>query len=66
MAMIAKAYHAFDYGYTQTDKNHTRYAVGYRDYVKTDEYKGGTFNSISYADGKITRDKVNLVTKANG
>jgi len=60
MALIAKAYKAFDYDYTQTDKNHTRFSVGYSDYVKDDDFKGRTFNTISYADNKLTTDKINI------
>lgn len=62
MALIAKSYKAFDYDFTQTDKNHTRFSVGYSDYVKDDDYKGRTFNTINYADGKITTDKINLTS----
>jgi hypothetical protein len=62
MALIAKAYKAFDYDFTQTDKNHTRFSVGYTDYVKEDDFKGRTFNTISYADGKITTDKINITS----
>ena len=29
------------------------------------EYKGGTFNSISYTDGKITTDKINTKSDAS-
>lgn len=60
MALIAKSYKAFDYDFTQTDKNHTRFSVGYSDYVKDDDFKGRTFNTISYIDGKVTTDKINL------
>ncbi len=60
MALIAKSYKAFDYDFTQTDKFHTRFSVGYSDYVKDDDFKGRTFNTISYADGKVTTDKINL------
>jgi hypothetical protein len=60
MALIAKSFKAFDYDFTLTDKQHTRFSVGYGDYVKDDEYKGRTFNTISYIDGKITTDKINL------
>jgi len=60
MALIAKSYRAFDYDFTLTDKNHTRFSVGYGDYVKSDDFKGRTFNTISYADGKITTDKINI------
>lgn len=63
MALIAKTYKAFDYDFTQTDKDHTHFSVGYSDYVKDDDYKGRTFNTISYADGKVTTDKINLASK---
>ena len=62
MALIAKSYKAFDYDFTQTDKNHTRFSVGYSDFVKEDGFKGRTFNTISYADGKITTDKINITS----
>jgi len=64
MALLARSFGSFDYAFTQTDKNHTRFSVGYDDYVKSDDYKGRTFNTISYADGKITTDKINLSSKA--
>ncbi len=62
MALIAKSYKAFDYDFTQTDKDHTHFSVGYSDYVKDDDYKGRTFNTISYADAKVTTDKINLAS----
>lgn len=64
LAAMIKAYGGFDYSFTQTDKNHDRFYVGYDDYEKSENYKGRTFNTISYADGKITTDKVTLDTKA--
>lgn len=64
LATLIKAYGGFDYSFTQTDNNHDRFYVGYDDYEKSDNYKGRTFNTISYADGKITTDKVTLDTKA--
>jgi hypothetical protein len=36
-----------------------------KDYVKEDGYKGGTFNSISYYNGKFTTDKINLKSSAS-
>jgi len=60
MALMAKAFGGFDYDFTQTDKEHTRFSVGYSDYVRGDDYKGLTFNTISYIDSKITTDKINL------
>ena len=65
MALMAKAWGGFDYEFTQTDNNHSRFSIGYSDYEKTDEYKGNTFNAITYSDGKITRDKINLKSKSS-
>lgn len=65
MALMAKAWGVFDYEFTQTDNNHSRFSIGYSDYEKTDEYKGNTFNAITYSDGKITRDKINLKSKSS-
>ncbi len=33
----------FDYAFTQTDKAHSTFTVGYIDYVREKDYKGGTF-----------------------
>lgn len=65
MALMAKAWGVFDYEFTQTDNNHSRFSIGYSDYEKTDEYKGNTFNAITYSDGKTTRDKINLKSKSS-
>lgn len=65
VAMYVKYFfNGFDYAFTQTDKTHSMFTVGYVDYVKEKDYKGGTFNSITYQDGKFTQDKINL--KKNG
>ena len=64
LALMIKAYNGFDFDYTQTDNNHTRYTVGFDDFEKSDDYKGVTFRTITYADGKMTTDKINLSTKA--
>jgi len=37
----------------------------YSDYVRTKDYKGGTFNSISYNEGKITTDRINTKSDAS-
>ena len=65
MAIIVKGLGGFDYDYTKVSKEKNSFTVGYSDYEKIDEYKGGTFNSISYNDGKITTDKINLKSKAS-
>jgi hypothetical protein len=64
LALIAKMYGAFDYSFTQTGKNHSSFTTAYTDYERSKEYKGLTFNAISYYDGKITKDKINLKTDA--
>lgn len=58
-------FNGFDYAFTQTDKAHSTFTVGYIDYVKEEDYKGGTFNTITYHDGKFSQDKLNLVKKGS-
>jgi len=65
LAAFIKIIGGFDYAYTQTNKDISSFVVGYTDYVKSDDYKGMTFNSISYNDGTITRDKIDLKSKAS-
>jgi hypothetical protein len=65
MALFAKAFGAFDYLFTQTGKNNASFYTGYTDYEKTKEYKGLTFHSISYNEGSVTTDKINLKTSAS-
>jgi hypothetical protein len=65
LALAAKSYGAFDYDFTQLGENKASFVVGYSDYERSKEYSGQTFNSISYYDGKITTDKINLKTKAS-
>lgn len=64
MALYAKAYGAFDYNYTQMGNNNESFSSTYTDYERSKGYKGMTFNSISYYDGKLTTDKINLKTDA--
>jgi hypothetical protein len=61
--MIKYNYGDFDYSYTQTNKDMSSFTICYSDWVRGKDYKGTTFNSISYNDGKITTDKIN--TKSN-
>ncbi|MGN6401247.1 MAG: DUF6770 family protein [Flavisolibacter sp.] len=65
LALAAKAYGAFDYDFTQMGANNSSFVSGYSDYERNKDYKGRTFNSISYYDGKITTDKIPLKTKAS-
>ncbi len=55
----------FDYSYTQANKDLTSFSVCYSDFVRGKDYKGGTFNSITCTDGKITTDKINTKTDAS-
>lgn len=63
--MIKYYYDGFDYCYTQTNKDVSSFTVCYSDYVRDKDYKGGTFNSISYNDGKITTDHINTKSEAS-
>lgn len=58
-------YGGFDYAYTQVNKDKTSFTVCYSDYEKGKDYKGGTFNSITYNNGKITTDKINTKSDAS-
>jgi hypothetical protein len=64
LAVVAKTYGAFDYTFTQMGKNHSSFTTAYTDYERTKDYKGLTFHAISYYDGKITTDKINLKSSA--
>ena len=55
----------FDYNYTQVTKDNSSFSVCYSDYVRGKDYKGGTFNSITYNNGKFTTDKINTKSDAS-
>lgn len=63
--MIKYNFGEFDYAYTQTNKDFSSFTITYADYVRGKDYKGSTFNSISYNDGKITTDKINTKSDAS-
>jgi hypothetical protein len=65
LGKLLKAYGGFDYAYSQTNKDNSSFSVCYSDYVKGKDYKGGTFNSISYNEGKVTTDKIQTKSDAN-
>lgn len=65
MALLAKSFGSFDYNYTQPGKNNNGFVTTYSDYIKDKDYKGLTFNSISYYDGNITTDKINLKSSSS-
>jgi hypothetical protein len=63
--MLKFYYGGFDYSYTQVNKDASSFSVCYSDFVKEKgSYKGGTFNSITYTDGKITTDRINTKSDA--
>jgi hypothetical protein len=62
--LIKYTYGEFDYSYTQSNKDNTSFTICYSDYVRGKDYKGSTFNSISYNDGKITTDRINTKSEA--
>ncbi len=55
----------FDYAYTQTNKDGSSFTICYSDYVRGKDYKGSTFNAISYNDGVITTDKIQTKSSAS-
>jgi hypothetical protein len=63
--LVKYTYGEFDYSYTQTNKDFSSFTVCYGDYVRGKDYKGSTFNSISYNEGKITTDKINTKSEAS-
>lgn len=63
--MIKYIYDGFDYAFSQTDKTHSTFSIGYTDYVRSKDYKGLTFNAISYYNNNITTDKINLKTSSS-
>ena len=63
--MIKYYYGDFDYAYTQVNKEGTSFTVCYSDYERSKDYKGGTFNSITYNEGKITTDRIQTKSDAS-
>jgi len=64
LAKYIRSHGGFDYEYTQINKESTSFTVCYSDYERGKEYRGGTFNSISCNNGKITTDKIKTKTDA--
>jgi len=63
--MIKYELGGFDYAYTQQDNDKTSFTVCYSDYERDKDYKGSTFNAISYADGKFTTDHIQTKSDAS-
>ncbi|RZK01010.1 MAG: hypothetical protein EOO46_20765 [Flavobacterium sp.] len=62
--MIKFEYGGFDYSYTKQSGDKSTFSIYYSDYVRGKDYKGGTFNAITYNDGKFTTDKINTKSEA--
>ena len=62
--LVKYTYGEFDYAFSQVNKDNTSFTICYSDYVRGKDYKGGTFNSISYNEGKITTDRINTKSDA--
>ncbi len=65
MALLVKMMGGFDYDYTQLSSDKKTFAVGFHDYEKTSDFKGLTFNSITNTNEELSRDKINLKSKAS-
>jgi len=63
--LVKYYYGGFDYSYTQSNKDMSAFTVCYSDYLRGKDYKGGTFNSISYTEGKVTTDHINTKSQAS-
>jgi hypothetical protein len=48
----------FDYRYVQANGDNSNFSICYSDFEKTKDYKGGTFKSISFNNGKFTEDRI--------
>lgn len=65
LALVAKSAGAFDYTYSQMGKNNASFVSAYTDYERSKGYKGLAFHSISYYDGKLSTDRINLKSDAS-
>jgi len=64
LGKLVKSYGGFDYSYMQWNKDYSSFTVCYSDYVRGKDYKGTTFNSLTYNEGKVSTDKINTKTKS--
>ena len=51
---IKYATNGFDYRYIQSNMDNSTFSICYSDYERSKDYKGGTFKSISFNNGKFT------------
>ncbi len=63
--MLKYSYGGFDYAYTQWNKDLSSFTVCYSDFVRGKDYKGSTFNAITYNEGKISTDKIQTKSDAS-
>ena len=64
LALVIKAYGGFDYAFTTSDKDVNSFSVCYRNYERTSDYKGQTFEILRYNGTKFVNDKIQLSSKA--
>jgi hypothetical protein len=64
MGYLLNMTNSFDYTFTQTNKDKSKFSIGYVDYDKKKGEKGWYFGSINYGGGKMTTDKIKFDTKA--
>jgi hypothetical protein len=55
----------FDYRYTQSNKDFSSFSICYSDYERSSDYKGSTFKSISFNNGKFTEDRIATQSEAS-
>ncbi|MBX2939252.1 MAG: hypothetical protein KF880_04170 [Ferruginibacter sp.] len=55
----------FDYQYKLVSNDKSSFTLCYSDYVRGKDYKGGTFNTITYNNGTMTTDKINTKSDAS-
>jgi hypothetical protein len=60
LGYLVAALGGFDYEFTQVNDDKTSVVVGYTDYERSKDFKGLTFHSIRYQDGKFKTDKINM------
>lgn len=65
IAMMVKMTGGFDYEFTTADADNSTFTVCYRDFVRSSDYKGETFNSIRFNGNKFSTDKIELKSKSS-
>ncbi|NLR77393.1 DUF6770 family protein [Chitinophaga eiseniae] len=65
LAAFLKGTGAFDYEFTTGEEDSDNFSICYSDYVREEDYKGQTFNTIHFNGSKFTQDKIQLKSKAS-